>query len=60
MTVDGQLVGKHQGLMYHTLGQRKGLGIGVPKRGVMTRGTSWTKTWTATRYWLLRGTNTLG
>ncbi|MDH2925207.1 tRNA (5-methylaminomethyl-2-thiouridylate)-methyltransferase [Nicoletella semolina] len=27
-TVDGQLVGRHQGLMYHTLGQRKGLGIG--------------------------------
>jgi tRNA-specific 2-thiouridylase len=27
-TVDGQVVGEHQGLMYHTLGQRKGLGIG--------------------------------
>lgn len=60
MTVDGQLVGKHQGLMYHTLGQRKGLGIGGTKEGGMTRGTSWIKTWTATRYWLLRGTNTLG
>lgn len=33
MTVDGQLVGKHQGLMYHTLGQRKGLGIGGTKEG---------------------------
>ena len=28
VTVDGQTVGQHQGLMYHTLGQRKGLGIG--------------------------------
>lgn len=27
-TVDGQIIGEHQGLMYHTLGQRKGLGIG--------------------------------
>jgi len=27
-TVDGKLVGHHDGLMYHTLGQRKGLGIG--------------------------------
>ncbi|PKH26350.1 tRNA 2-thiouridine(34) synthase MnmA [Enterobacterales bacterium CwR94] len=28
LDVDGNLVGEHQGLMYHTLGQRKGLGIG--------------------------------
>lgn len=28
VSVDGQTVGEHQGLMYHTLGQRKGLGIG--------------------------------
>ncbi|MDD7570139.1 MAG: tRNA 2-thiouridine(34) synthase MnmA [[Actinobacillus] rossii] len=27
-TVDGKVVGRHDGLMYHTLGQRKGLGIG--------------------------------
>jgi tRNA-specific 2-thiouridylase len=27
-TVDGEVVGKHQGLMYHTYGQRQGLGIG--------------------------------
>ena len=33
MTVDGQHVGEHQGLMYHTLGQRKGLGIGGTKEG---------------------------
>jgi tRNA-specific 2-thiouridylase len=27
-TTDGQVIGQHQGLMYHTLGQRKGLYIG--------------------------------
>jgi tRNA-specific 2-thiouridylase len=30
-TVEGEIVGEHQGLMYHTLGQRKGLGIGGRK-----------------------------
>ncbi|NOZ04445.1 MAG: tRNA 2-thiouridine(34) synthase MnmA [FCB group bacterium] len=28
VTVDGRVVGRHEGLMYYTLGQRKGLGIG--------------------------------
>jgi len=27
-TVDGQVIGEHAGLMYHTIGQRQGLGIG--------------------------------
>ena len=27
-TVDGQVIGRHHGLMYHTIGQRQGLGIG--------------------------------
>ncbi|RUO66523.1 tRNA 2-thiouridine(34) synthase MnmA [Pseudidiomarina planktonica] len=27
-TVDGSVIGEHEGLMYHTLGQRKGLHIG--------------------------------
>ncbi|OOF71287.1 tRNA 2-thiouridine(34) synthase MnmA [Rodentibacter caecimuris] len=27
-TIDGKVIGRHDGLMYHTLGQRKGLGIG--------------------------------
>ncbi|WP_219951184.1 tRNA 2-thiouridine(34) synthase MnmA [Dickeya zeae] len=30
---DGKVMGEHQGLMYHTLGQRKGLGIGGVKEG---------------------------
>ncbi|WP_373779037.1 tRNA 2-thiouridine(34) synthase MnmA [Glaesserella sp.] len=30
-TEEGEVIGKHQGLMYHTLGQRKGLGIGGVK-----------------------------
>jgi len=28
VTPEGKVMGQHQGLMYHTLGQRKGLGIG--------------------------------
>ncbi|WP_158366598.1 tRNA 2-thiouridine(34) synthase MnmA [Candidatus Williamhamiltonella defendens] len=31
MTIDGKYIGQHQGLMYHTLGQRKGIGIGGVK-----------------------------
>ncbi|WP_319823065.1 tRNA 2-thiouridine(34) synthase MnmA [Mangrovitalea sediminis] len=27
-TPDGDVIGRHQGLMYHTIGQREGLGIG--------------------------------
>jgi tRNA-specific 2-thiouridylase len=28
VTVDGEVIGKHDGLMYYTIGQRQGLGIG--------------------------------
>jgi tRNA-specific 2-thiouridylase len=31
VTPEGKLMGRHQGLMYHTIGQRKGLGIGGVK-----------------------------
>ena len=27
-SLDGEVLGRHQGLMYHTMGQRQGLGIG--------------------------------
>jgi len=27
-TLDGEVLGRHEGLMYHTIGQRQGLGIG--------------------------------
>ncbi len=30
---DGQVVGEHQGLMYYTIGQRQGIGIGGIKNG---------------------------
>src|SRR5690606_12680919 len=30
-TTDGQVIGRHHGLMYHTIGQRQGLGIGGMK-----------------------------
>lgn len=33
VTTDGKVIGKHDGLMYHTLGQRKGLGIGGTSSG---------------------------
>jgi tRNA-specific 2-thiouridylase len=32
-TPEGRVIGKHQGLMYYTLGQRQGLGIGGQKDG---------------------------
>ena len=28
LSLEGELLGRHQGLMYHTIGQRQGLGIG--------------------------------
>ncbi len=33
VTPDGKTVGEHQGLMYYTIGQRQGIGIGGKKNG---------------------------
>ena len=38
VTPDGKRIGQHQGLMYYTIGQRQGLGIGGTKNG---EGTPW-------------------
>jgi tRNA-uridine 2-sulfurtransferase len=38
ITPDGKRVGEHQGLMYYTIGQRQGLGIGGTKN---SNGTPW-------------------
>ncbi|MDB5810639.1 MAG: tRNA 2-thiouridine(34) synthase MnmA [Betaproteobacteria bacterium] len=32
-TLDGHMVGRHMGLMFYTIGQRQGLGIGGQRRG---------------------------
>ncbi len=37
-TLDGELKGRHDGLMYYTLGQRQGLGIGGSGTGELVRG----------------------
>ncbi len=37
MTYDGKVLGEHQGLMYYTIGQRRGLGIGGQKGDDGTR-----------------------
>ena len=36
-TLDGKVVGRHDGLMYYTLGQRRGLDIGGSKGGTGER-----------------------
>lgn len=33
VNTNGNIIGQHQGLMYHTIGQRKGLGIGGIRNG---------------------------
>lgn len=34
VTINGNIIGRHQGIMYHTIGQRKGLGIGGIKNSI--------------------------
>jgi tRNA-specific 2-thiouridylase len=41
VTPEGEIVGRHKGLMYHTLGQRKGLGIGGRKSSDDKSGQPW-------------------
>jgi tRNA-specific 2-thiouridylase len=41
VTPEGEIVGRHQGLMYHTLGQRKGLGIGGRREKGEKSGQPW-------------------
>ena len=41
VTPEGEVVGQHKGLMYHTLGQRKGLGIGGRKATSDKAGQPW-------------------
>ena len=41
VTPEGEVVGHHKGLMYHTLGQRKGLGIGGRKSPAGKVGQPW-------------------
>ncbi len=43
VTPEGEIVGRHKGLMYHTLGQRKGLGIGGrrPSDNKISNGAPW-------------------
>ena len=38
VTLSGKVIGRHDGLMYYTLGQRRGLGIGGQREG---SGESW-------------------
>ncbi len=41
VTPEGEVIGQHQGLMYHTLGQRKGLGIGGRQSTSSKAGQPW-------------------
>lgn len=38
MTIDGRDMGEHNGLMYYTIGQRGGMGIGGQKVEIMLLG----------------------
>ena len=54
-TPDGKVIGQHEGLMYHTLGQRKGLLIGGLKDLTMSHGLLLIKMLNATCLLLVQG-----
>ena len=61
-TLDGTFVGKHIGLMYYTIGQRKGLGIGGKKSSRKENSTEQQQPGPASRWFVVRKdlkTNTL-
>ena len=50
-TPEGKVIGQHIGLMYYTIGQRQGLGIGGTRDGGDARGLYRPRIWTE-MYWL--------
>ena len=36
VTADGQILGRHKGIIHYTIGQRRGLGLPMGRRGVVT------------------------
>lgn len=47
-TAEGTLVGRHEGLMYYTLGQRRGFGVGGVRGTDQAPGTCYTRIFSAT------------
>jgi len=43
-TADGQTIGEHEGLMYYTLGQRRGFGVGASEVQARRPGMFWPRT----------------
>ena len=56
----GPGLGRHNGLMYYTLGQRQGIGIGGRAAPMSPPGTWRRRTWCATCWWWCRGTTIRG
>ena len=58
-SLDGEHLGRHHGLMYHTIGQRQGLGIGGLANHTEAPWYVVAKTWITISCWLHRVTSTL-